>query len=229
MTRFLRQSWLMASGPRPRVVSSTTPLASEADIHNVPGNAYDKHGSRNPLVRVLMHRFHKGVLGAIEVMTPASMLDVGCGEGRTTALLAERSSARVFGLDLEEIVVREAAIGVPRAAFIVGSAYELPFESGSFDLVVATEVMEHLDEPSRALEEMVRVASKSIVLTVPHEPWWRVGNLLRGRYVKELGNTPGHIQHWSQRTFGRFLEAAGHRAVVGRVGLWILAVIRLDG
>ena len=82
---------------------------------------------------------------------------------------------------------------------------QLPFPDSSFDLVVAIEVFEHFADPDRALAELVRVGTDELIASVPLEPIWRVGNMVRGRYLRDLGNTPGHVNHWSRRGFSRFV------------------------
>ena len=81
----------------------------------------------------------------------------------------------------------------------------MPFPDSSFDLVVAIEVFEHFADPDRALAELVRVGTDELIASVPLEPIWRVGNMVRGRYLGDLGNTPGHVNHWSRRGFSRFV------------------------
>src|SRR5690606_37182112 len=76
----------------------------------------------------------------------------------------------------------------------------------SFDLVLAVEVLEHVATPALALAELARVTRGPVVVTVPHEPWWRVANVARGKYLRDLGNTPGHVQHWSRRRFARVVD-----------------------
>jgi hypothetical protein len=61
--------------------------------------------------------------------------------------------------------------------------------------------MEHLEQPQRALQALQRITTSDLILSVPREPLWRVLNLARGKYVPALGNTPGHLQHWSRRGF----------------------------
>jgi 2-polyprenyl-3-methyl-5-hydroxy-6-metoxy-1,4-benzoquinol methylase len=89
---------------------------------------------------------------------------------------------------------------------VQGSALTLPFADDTFDLVLCIEVLEHLPSPEQALREIARVASGAVVLSVPWEPVWRLGNMARGRYVGELGNTPGHIQHFTRRGFLRLVN-----------------------
>jgi 2-polyprenyl-3-methyl-5-hydroxy-6-metoxy-1,4-benzoquinol methylase len=85
-------------------------------------------------------------------------------------------------------------------------AQELPFADDSFDLVVCVEVLEHLVDPARGLRELARVGNRHLLLSVPREPIFRSCNLFTGRYVKDLGNTPGHFNHWSTRSFKSFVS-----------------------
>jgi len=71
--------------------------------------------------------------------------------------------------------------------------------------VVCCEVLEHLENPQQGLKEIKRISQNSIV-SVPIEPWWRILNLIRLKYLKDLGNTPGHINHWSVAKFNKFLK-----------------------
>ena len=70
-----------------------------------------------------------------------------------------------------------------------------------YDLVVSTEVLEHLDNPLRALKELSRISNRYIIISVPNEPLWRIANVVRLKYLSAFGNTPGHINHWSKASF----------------------------
>lgn len=180
---------------------STTP--PRADAGNVVGNVYDKYGTGNPIARYLMDGFLSAVSELYEVAAPVSVLEVGCGEGELAVHLwnhaprPERFSICDVELDRllpdlpEAIEVREASI------------YELPWEDNAFDLVLCCEVLEHLHEPQRGLSELARVARNHVLLSTPWEPMWRALNMARGRYLSALGNTPGHVQHWSRGGLAR--------------------------
>ena len=91
-----------------------------------------------------------------------------------------------------------------------GDATTLPFPDDSFDLVLAIEVLEHVPTPDHALSELSRVCSGTFVASVPFEPIWRAGNIVRRRYVKALGNTPGHVNHWTRWGFRKFVGTRFH-------------------
>jgi hypothetical protein len=82
--------------------------------------------------------------------------------------------------------------------------------------VLAIEVLEHVPGPDAALRRArPRVLTATLVASVPFEPVWRLGNMARRRYLRDLGNTPGHVNHWTRWGFGRASSAA--RFTVDRV------------
>ena len=117
--------------------------------------------------------------------------------------MAELTGVTTVGVDLGDEPLRREWAARQRGllTFQAASAYELPFDEGSFDCVCALEVLEHLERPRDALAEMARVARTALLLSVPREPVWRVAHLLAGRDVRQFGNTPGHVNHWSSRAF----------------------------
>lgn len=164
-----------------------------------------KYRSNNPVVRYLVGRFLRRVSEVAATERPRRVLEVGCGEGIVLATLAARlPGTRFDGLELDEMALEQARVRCPGAKLVRGDACELPFGDQSFDLVVCLEVLEHLPEPGRALRELRRVARGGCLLSVPHEPFFRVGNLLRGKNVARLGDPSDHLQHWGARQFADF-------------------------
>jgi len=194
------------------------------------GNTFDKYGSTNPLVRRLMAGFQGSLEQLFERASPDSVLDVGCGEGVLTLRWAQRlQSGRVVGIDLEDpkLQAEWATRSRPNLEFRAAGSEELPFAEDEFDLVAAIEVLEHVSEPQRTLAEMQRVARRHLLVSVPHEPLWRVLNVLRGAYLRELGNTPGHRNHWSKREFVRMMERHGRVVQVRSPFPWTMLLVRV--
>ena len=176
------------------------------------GNTYDKYGSTNPVVRRLMAGFERTLDELFTQAAPASVLDVGCGEGVLTEQWAQRiAPGRVVGIDLEDPKLAAEWAGRQRhnLTFSPMEVERLQFADDEFELVAATEVLEHVTDPERALAEMARVAARYLLVSVPHEPLWRVLNVARGAYLRQLGNTPGHLNHWTRRSFAGLLSRYG--------------------
>lgn len=209
----------------PKVVRSTNDVG-KGEIANVPGNYYNKHEASNPVVRFMMNRFHEAILRDIRRTRASSILDVGAGEGYTTRVIAEATRTAVTGVELEPAVVAKARTLHPGLTFLSASIYRLPFPDGAFDLVVATEVLEHLDTPSDALRELRRITREWCLVSVPYEPWWRIANMARGAYWPDLGNTPGHVQHWNKTGIRRLLETAFSQVEIHTTSVWNVALCR---
>jgi SAM-dependent methyltransferase len=193
------------------------------------GNTFDKYGSTNPVVRRLMGGFERTLDELFTRAAPGSVLDAGCGEGVLTAQWAQRlGSGRVVGIDLDDPKLRaEWAARGERAnlEFRAMSAERLDYADGEFDLVAATEVLEHVAEPDRVLGEMARVARRSLIVSVPREPLWRGLNMARGAYVKDLGNTPGHLNHWSRTGFAALLAGYGEVVEIRSPFPWTMLLV----
>jgi 2-polyprenyl-3-methyl-5-hydroxy-6-metoxy-1,4-benzoquinol methylase len=207
----------------------TSPSASGVAIPT--GNTYDKYGSTNPVVRRLMAGFERTLDELFERAAPGSVLDVGCGEGVLSAQWAAKlDQGRVVGIDLEDPKLQGewAQRGRANLEFRAMEAEHLKFAADEFDLVTATEVLEHVPDPELVLGEMARVANKHLLVSVPREPLWRVLNVARGAYVRELGNTPGHLNHWSRSSFEALLGRFGDVVVTRSPFPWTMLLVRVD-
>jgi ubiquinone/menaquinone biosynthesis C-methylase UbiE len=196
----------------------------------VTGNTYDKYGSSNPVVRRMMVGFERSLQELFVRADPRSLLDVGCGEGVLVQRWAQQlPNRRVVGIDLEEASIQAgwAARGAPNLDYIVMRAENLPFAESEFDLACAIEVLEHVPDPEHTLAEMARCAERHLLVSVPREPLWRMLNVARGAYLSELGNTPGHLNHWSRRTFAQLLSRYGKVVEVRSPFPWTMLLVRL--
>ncbi|HEY4810543.1 MAG TPA: class I SAM-dependent methyltransferase [Solirubrobacteraceae bacterium] len=202
----------------------------------VTGNTYDKYGSTNPVVRRLMAGFERDLDELFELAKPGSVLDVGCGEGVLVHQWAQRLAARnpadparVVGIDLEEESI-QAGWAERQAAnleYRVMEAANLPFADDEFDLASAIEVLEHVPDPEHTVSEMARCAERYLLVSVPREPLWRMLNMARGAYWPALGNTPGHLNHWSRRSFTQLLARYGRVMEVRSPFPWTMLLVRL--
>ena len=216
---------------------------SGAAVTDVPtGNTFDKYGSSNPVVKRLMSNFHGTLDELWERAAPSSVLDVGCGEGVLTSEWAERlahtqvgadappgTAGRIVGIDLDDPKLRAewAKRERPNLEFRAEEATRLSFADDEFDLAAAIEVLEHVPEPEATLAEMARVARSHLLVSVPREPLWRGLNMARGAYWRDLGNTPGHVNHWSKRGFVSLLSCIGTVEQVRSPFPWIMLLVRV--
>jgi 2-polyprenyl-3-methyl-5-hydroxy-6-metoxy-1,4-benzoquinol methylase len=195
------------------------------------GNVYDKYGTSNPVARRLVAGFLADLDALLERSSANEAHDAGCGEGVLAIRLA-RNGLRVRGSDVSPAVLEEArqrtrAAGV-EIDFEVSPVEELDPARHAAELVVCCEVLEHLSDPDRALEVLARLARPWLIASVPREPLWRAFNLARLTYVGALGNTPGHLNHWSKRGFLRFLESSFEVVEVRSPIPWTMALCRVQ-
>jgi 2-polyprenyl-3-methyl-5-hydroxy-6-metoxy-1,4-benzoquinol methylase len=196
----------------------------------VTGNTYDKYGSHNPVVRRLMAGFERSLDELVERAAPDSLLDVGCGEGLVVERVARRlPAARVVGVDLQEHSIQAgwARHEAPNLEYRTMDGRTLPFADGEFDTVSAIELLEHVPDPAAMLAEMSRCARRHLLTSVPREPLWRALNVARGAYVSHLGNTPGHLNHWSRRAFAQMMRAHGEVVELRSPFPWTMLLVRL--
>ena len=174
-------------------------MAHQVDVHQETRNL-DKYERGQGIEARLLARFRRRLEAEVTALSPSSLLDAGCGEGVVTAWLADAlPGAQITGADGRDDALEDLRRRSPRVRAVHADLYDLPFADGEFDVVVSTEVLEHLERPRDAVRELARVARTHVVVTVPHEPFFRGGNLARGRYVGRLGSTPGHLNTWGRR------------------------------
>ncbi len=188
---------------------------------------FEKFQTANPVVRHLIKRFFSRVRCRVGSMSSQNMLDAGCGEGMSLFQLRDLLPESVKGFDINSDCVAYTAKQFPDAGITQEDIFKLPYEDAEFDLVICFEVMEHLPRPEDALRALKRVANKRIIITVPHEPWFQLGSLCRGKYLKTWGNHPEHINHWSPRSFEKWLREEFNEVEVETSFPWIIAEVRV--
>jgi 2-polyprenyl-3-methyl-5-hydroxy-6-metoxy-1,4-benzoquinol methylase len=195
------------------------------------GNLYPKYATRNPAAQGLVTRFRGALDELIDLAAPASILDVGCGEGVLAAAWVDRPGVeRVVGVDVEDarLPAEWAARGRPGLDLrAIPPAPPLPFGDDAFDLVTGIEVLEHVTDPDALLAELARVARGHVLVSVPREPLWRMLNLVRGAHWRSLGDTPGHRQHFSRRSLVRLVSGRGRVLAVRSPLPWTVALVQV--
>jgi SAM-dependent methyltransferase len=137
---------------------------------------------------------------AILAYRPATVLDAGCGRGFYLRLLHELPGIReIYGVDTNETYLRAAAQHVrsERVGLARADITDLPFPDGRFDLVICSEVLEHVRDDDRALEELARVIRPGghLVITVPHRTFPLAWDPLNW-FLMRVWGTHVPARHW---------------------------------
>lgn len=171
---------------------------------------YQKHANNNPIQKILIDNFYRKFFKMIKPLRAVTILDVGCGEGFTLKKLEEKKIGKKNeGIDFSNEAIKIGRKIYPELALKKGDVYALDYKDNAFDLSICTEVLEHLEDPVKAVAEIKRVTGKYILFSVPNEPFFIMANFLRGKYLKRFGNHPEHINHWTSFGFESFLKKQG--------------------
>ncbi len=162
---------------------------------------YKKHTSKNPLKTIFLNIYYQTFLKELKKLDIKSVLDVGCGEG----FILNKLKKEDIGTSWEGIDYSKDAIEIgkklhPYLDLKQGSIYDSKYKDNSFDLVICTEVLEHLEDPQKALKEVLRISKKFVLLSVPNEPLFLLSNFT------QWGKDIGHINHWSFLGFEKFIK-----------------------
>lgn len=168
---------------------------------------YEKHTTRNPIGKLFLNNFMNTLTSAIRPLTVESILDVGAGEGFTLARLSlEKIGKKLEGIEYSKEAIELGNTLHPKLQIKQGSIYQLPYTKGEFDLVISTEVLEHLEDPKRGLQELIRVSKRYLLVSVPNEPWFTIQRFVRFKNVLQFGDHPEHMQHWTHKSFAEFVK-----------------------
>lgn len=187
---------------------SQTTFEPPVTLDPIATSNYRKHTHANPVQRRLIDRFHRRIMREVGALAPESFLDAGCGEGFVAEiLLRQMPGLRIAGFDFNPGSAAMAQAKNPTASFTVASIFDIPFADASFDVVGCFEVLEHQRDPRPALRELARVARESVVISVPHEPYFSLANAARGKNldIRPRGSDPDHKQFWTKASLSDFV------------------------
>lgn len=175
-------------------------------MHQTTDN-YKKHTAKNPVQKWLINHFALALIRQARILHPRTILEAGCGEGFILERLYRANiGEKTVGIDFLEKAISIGKKERPHLDLRVADVYKLPFKDNSFDLVICSEVLEHLKEPEKALKELQRVCKRYVILSVPNEPLFSIANFVRGKNLSRMGNDIEHIQHWSGSSFEAFVN-----------------------
>ncbi|MEC3907352.1 class I SAM-dependent methyltransferase [Tamlana sp. 2201CG12-4] len=189
-----------------------------------------KYKNEGIIAKYLVNNYFKAVERLIsKTKNTESSHEIGIGEGRSTMRL-KKMAVGLSGSEYVDYMVRIARKNNPDLNIFQESVYELKHENKSVDLVFLLEVLEHLDYPELALKEIKRISKRYLILGVPREPLWKLLNICRFKYVKKLGNTPGHLNHWSRKEIVKLIEANFGKVIAVETPIpWIIVLAKKNG
>lgn len=192
-----------------------------------------EYASSNPISQYLIRSFYQNVNGLIDKIEGPmeSALELGCGCGEASLRIDTKIKQKFGAINFEisDVDARFIQILKSRNHPIPASeesVYSLPRENNSIDLIFLLEVLEHLENPEDALKEIFRVSKDYVLISVPHEPIWRLANMARAKYLADFGNTPGHINHFNYYSLKKMAAPFG-RPVAARFPFpWVMILFK---
>ena len=166
-----------------------------------------KHERRGAISRWHLRSVMEAVYRLVAATNPRTVLDAGCGEGFVAGYLHKRDAAlKITGIDYSPEAVECARSLFGHAAeFQIGSLLNLPYADNSFDTVVCSEVLEHIEDHEKAMQELKRVARNFVVISVPNEPFFKWLNDF-ARAIN-FSKDPGHVNFWTHRQFRTYMHS----------------------
>ena len=191
---------------------------------NIGGNYYDKHNSSNPIVKWMMKKFYGTFIDILKDTPGQTLVDIGCGEGHLTNIIYNECDFEIKALEMDGATALHAGALYPHLD--VQQRNIINF-GGQYDILIASEVLEHVEEYPKAIKNCATVA-KTCVFSVPREPWFRLANVARLKYLPRFGNTPGHVNNWTKGDFKKLLEGYFDHVEIQTTTLWTVAVCKND-
>lgn len=183
-----------------------------------------KYGTSNPVVARLLDQWVDEVRDVIGPVS-GTVVDIGVGEGLALERMIPDGHPAV-GLEYRIDKARAADARLHWLAPVSGDAGMLPFPDRCADLVTCIEMLEHLPTYRPAVRELARITRGRCVVSVPWEPWFRLGNLGRGKNLGRLGNDPEHVQAFTPKSLVRALRRGFHDVELHPRFPWLIAECR---
>ncbi|WP_396157169.1 class I SAM-dependent methyltransferase [Flavobacterium sp.] len=191
-----------------------------------------EYQSQNPISKKLYANFYKKIDYILEnyLKENDSLLEVGCGAAESSLRIHSKLSSLKRNIAFEaseydnRYVQKINSLNYPFKV-TQENVYSLQRNDNEYNLIFLLEVLEHLEFPEKAISELFRVSSKYVLISVPNEPIWRIANMARFQYVKDFGNTPGHINHFNQKKLTKIVKPYGKVIKVFKPFPWLIMLV----
>lgn len=186
----------------------------------ITGNYFNKYKSKNPLVKFIMGKYFNTLFKCLDDLKFKTVLDMGCGEGEILKVLKDKHpKIKGLGLDIDRHMIKQ--IKIPDFTFDTKYLDTDSFSVDAYDLVLCLEVLEHIENYELALKNLNKINTKALVISVPNEPFFRLSNLLRLKYIHRWGNTPGHVNNFTITKFKRIIRTHFNNDSIEFYNSWI--------
>jgi SAM-dependent methyltransferase len=186
-----------------------------------------KYQSGNPVVQLLIRRFFQKLVQQMLELRPTTVIDLGCGEGVVAdVLLKHLGQIKYIGYDKNPIAIREAERRSPAAVFQRADIFDVEPTPDAADVILCLEVLEHMEDADRFLKHIARLQPHRLIVSVPWEPFFRIGNFCRGQYLRRLGNHPEHVHCFGVRSLQSLLAHHFLDVRIERSFPWLFGICR---
>lgn len=200
-------------------VASASSQAARHDSNNLRKWEYG-----NGLYQRALNRYLDRFAGLLVGTGASNVLDAGCGEGFVHRGMVARGYRGAWtGVDVSDGAVEFARGRAPEAAWRAGDLRALPDASSHYELVLCSQVLEHIPEPERVRDELARVSAKWLLISVPLEPLFR--RICALTIELGVGEDPGHVNFWTPAAFREFLRPIGRLVSWQRTTVYQMALI----
>lgn len=155
------------------------------------------YNSKNPLVKYVHNQRLNLIVNEIPKKSGLKILDAGCGEGHLIVKLYNNNGNNsYYGIDITDVALKKAEISCPYAIFEKKDLANLESYRNFFDVVICTEVIEHIFEYEIVIEEFKKILKKDgyIIITFPNETLWTISRFLLRR---ENAKVPDHVNSFN--------------------------------
>lgn len=198
-------------------------------IEQVPADYYQKGVKENLLQKIWHTNKLNMVLKSIEYEKKEKILDVGCASGWFIFEISKKyPKSYCFGIDIYEKGIDYAKKKYSHIKFKTADAHKIPYEKEVFDIVICTEVLEHVDDPKLVLTEIKRVLKKGGIAVIELDSgswlfsfaWYIWRKFLKGKVWNEA-----HLHSFNVNKLDKLITSCDFKILSKRRFLFGMAMI----
>ena len=180
---------------------------SKIDHLYMPENHMDRvYNSRNPLVRIVHRDRLNAIINSLPKKKNQVILDAGCGEGHLMLKMYQSIPLnKYYGFDVSHTALQSAKKKCKFAKLKYMDLSDIKIKNNFFDVIVCTEVIEHIYEYQDVINEFKRVLKKGgyLILTFPNEFFWTISRFFIGRKPIKV---PDHVNSFTPKMMKKFVN-----------------------